>query len=141
MHAIQNFLGPNYFSWSASKVPPSDFIQKNVSGSVQVLKQIYWIFSKMHHSIWKILFVLGADEKQEGKIRKCLFFYVKIFLNNSVLYEFVYDRRCVRKLKIMLSQINKNKKANKIKILAHFWRIFGFQPNTVSVFGYFCPKL
>ena len=38
--------------------------------------------SKMHHSIWKILFVLGADEyleRLEGKIRKCLFFYVKIF--------------------------------------------------------------
>ena len=38
--------------------------------------------SKMRHSIWKILFVLGADEyleRLEGKIRKCLFFYVKIF--------------------------------------------------------------
>ena len=38
--------------------------------------------SKMHHSIWKILFVLGADEyleRLEGKIRKSLFFYVKIF--------------------------------------------------------------
>ena len=38
--------------------------------------------SKMHHSIWKILFVLGANEyleRLEGKIRKCLFFYVKIF--------------------------------------------------------------
>ena len=43
--------------------------------------------SKMHHSIWKILFVLGAYEyleRQEGKIRKCLFFYVKILWNNSV---------------------------------------------------------
>ena len=42
----------------------------------------------MHHSIWKILFVLGGYEyleRQEGKIRKCLFFYVKIFWNNSVL--------------------------------------------------------
>ena len=41
----------------------------------------------MNHSIWKILFVLGAYEyleRQEGKIRKCLFFYVKIFKNNSV---------------------------------------------------------
>ena len=39
----------------------------------------------MHHSIWKILFVLGADEyleTLEGKIGKC--FYVKIFSNNSV---------------------------------------------------------
>ena len=43
--------------------------------------------SKIHHSIWKILFVFGADEyleRLEGKIRKCLFFYVKIFSNNSV---------------------------------------------------------
>ena len=41
----------------------------------------------MHHSIWKIIFVLGAYdylERKQGKIRKCLFFYVKIFLNNSV---------------------------------------------------------
>ena len=59
---------------------------KHVSGSVQVLKTadkwINWIISKMHHSIWKILSVLGADEyleRLEGKIRKCLFFYVKIF--------------------------------------------------------------
>ena len=37
--------------------------------------------SQMHHSIWKILFVLGANEyleRLEGKIRKCLFFYSKI---------------------------------------------------------------
>jgi hypothetical protein len=37
---------------------------------------------KTHHSIWKILFVLGADEyleRLEGKIRKGLFFSVKIF--------------------------------------------------------------
>jgi hypothetical protein len=37
---------------------------------------------KKHHSIWKIIFVFGADEhleRLEGKIRKCLFFYVKIF--------------------------------------------------------------
>ena len=45
-------------------------------------KWINWIFSKMHPSIWKILFVLGAYEyleKQKGKIKKCLCFYVKIF--------------------------------------------------------------
>ena len=45
----------------------------------------------MHHSIWKILFVLGAYEyleRKEGKIRKCLFFYVRIFKNNSVGLEF-----------------------------------------------------
>ena len=44
----------------------------------------------MHH-IWKILFILGADEyleRLEGKIRKCLFFYVKIFWNNSVTLDF-----------------------------------------------------
>ena len=41
----------------------------------------------MHHSIWNFCFVLGAYEyleRQEGKIRKCLLFYVKIFLNNNV---------------------------------------------------------
>ena len=44
------------------------------------------------HIIICFLFVLGADEylkRLEGKIRKCLFFYVKIFSNNSVL-SFVY---------------------------------------------------
>ena len=48
---------------------------------------INWIISKTHHSIWNIHFVLGADEhleKLEDKIRKYLFFYVKIFWNNSV---------------------------------------------------------
>jgi hypothetical protein len=37
--------------------------------------------SKMHHRIGKILFVLSADEylaRLEGKIKMCLFFYVKI---------------------------------------------------------------
>ena len=41
----------------------------------------------MHHSIQKIIFVLGADEyleRLEGKIRKRLFFYNTIFQNNSV---------------------------------------------------------
>ena len=43
--------------------------------------------SKINNSIWNILFVLGANEyleRLEYKIRKCLFFYVKIFWNNSV---------------------------------------------------------
>ena len=43
--------------------------------------------SKTLHSIWKILFVLGADEyirRLEDKIRQCLFFYLKKFQNNSV---------------------------------------------------------
>ena len=37
--------------------------------------------SKMHHSIWKNIFVLGADEclELEGKIRKCFLCYIKIF--------------------------------------------------------------
>ena len=38
--------------------------------------------SKTHHSVCKNIFVLGADEyleKLEGKIRKRLFLYVKIF--------------------------------------------------------------
>ena len=36
--------------------------------------------SKKHHSIWKILFVLGANEyleRLEGKIRKCYSFMLK----------------------------------------------------------------
>ena len=39
---------------------------------------------------WKIIFVLGADEyieRLEGKITECLFFYGKIFENNSVPYD------------------------------------------------------
>ena len=43
---------------------------------------INWIISKMHHSIWKNIFVLWANEyleRLEGKIRKCLIFYVRIF--------------------------------------------------------------
>ena len=38
--------------------------------------------SKTHHGTWKIIFVLGADEhieRLEGKIRKCLLFFVKMF--------------------------------------------------------------
>ena len=51
--------------------------QKGLDGHARLVQP-----SKMHHSIWKIVFVLGADEyleRLEGKIRKCLFFYVKIF--------------------------------------------------------------
>ena len=47
----------------------------------------------MHHSIWKILFVLVANEyleRLEGKIRKCLFFYVKIFYNNIVILVYIF---------------------------------------------------
>ena len=38
--------------------------------------------SKKHHSIWKIIFLLGAAkylERLEHKNRKCLFFYIKLF--------------------------------------------------------------
>ena len=40
------------------------------------------ITSKMHHSVYKIIFVLGADEyleRLEGKVKKCLIFCVKIW--------------------------------------------------------------
>ena len=43
--------------------------------------------SKTHHRIWKIIFVLSAHEyleRLEGKIRKYLSCFVKIFKNNSV---------------------------------------------------------
>ena len=41
MHVIQKFLGPNYFFWSALKVPPSDFIQNMSQVPSKCLKQ--WI--------------------------------------------------------------------------------------------------
>ena len=53
------------------------FLRKGWDGCTLLMQP-----SKIHHSIWRILFVLGADEyleRLEGKIRKCLFFYVKIF--------------------------------------------------------------
>ena len=83
---IWNFFGPNDFIWSAMKVPFNDFIQ-NVSQAPSMcismwIKWINGIISKIPHRNSKILFVWGSDEyleRQEGKIRKCLFFYVKIF--------------------------------------------------------------
>ena len=66
MHVIQKIFGPDYFFWSALKVPPSDFFQNISQVLSKRLKQ--WIkvdkldFSKMHDSIWKIIFVLGANE-------------------------------------------------------------------------------
>jgi hypothetical protein len=85
MHVIQKLFGPNYFFWSVLKVPPSDL--RNVSGSVQVLKQRIKVdkldFFKNDHSIWKILFVLGAYEyleRHEGKIKSVYSFKLyKIF--------------------------------------------------------------
>ena len=59
------------------KVPFWQFFEKGWDGRALLVRPL-----KMHHSIWKILFVLSADEyleRLEGKIRKCLFFYVKIF--------------------------------------------------------------
>ena len=50
----------------------------------------------MHHSIWTILFVSGADEyleRLEGKIRKWIFFFVKyskITVWNPFIGFFVY---------------------------------------------------
>ena len=79
MHVIQKKFGPNYFVWSALKVPPSDFIQNMSQAPSKCLKQRIKV-DKTHHSIWKLLFVLGADEyleRLEGKIRECLFFYIK----------------------------------------------------------------
>ena len=73
------------------EVPFIDFIQnmsktwsKCLSGRIL---RINWIISRIPHRISEILFVLGSYEyleRLEGKIRKCLFFYVKIFQNNSV---------------------------------------------------------
>jgi hypothetical protein len=43
--------------------------------------------SRIPQRISKNIFVLGSYEylkRLEGKVRKCLFFYVKIFKNNSV---------------------------------------------------------
>ena len=78
-------FGPNHFIWSAMKVPFCDFIQ-NVPQAPSMcismlIKWINGIISKIPH------FVLGLCEyleRLEGKIRKCLFFYFKIFLDNSV---------------------------------------------------------
>ena len=43
--------------------------------------------SKSNHSIWKNIFCFGCRwiERQEAKLENCLFFYVRIFLNNSVI--------------------------------------------------------
>ena len=43
--------------------------------------------SRIPHSNWNIIFVLGADEyieRLEGKSREYSFFYIKIFENNSL---------------------------------------------------------
>ena len=53
-------------------------------------ERINWIISRIPHRISKIIFVQGLYASLamlEGKIRKCLYFYVKIFQNNSVTYK------------------------------------------------------
>ena len=64
------------------KVPFRDFIQ-NVSQALSMcIKVNKWNYLKNPSGIQKILFVLGSYEyleRPEGVIRKCLFFYVKIF--------------------------------------------------------------
>ena len=39
MHQIQKIFGPNYFFWSALKVPPSDFIQNMSQAPSKCFKQ------------------------------------------------------------------------------------------------------
>ena len=39
MHVIQKNFGPNYFFWSALKVPPSDFIKNTSQAPSKCLKQ------------------------------------------------------------------------------------------------------
>jgi hypothetical protein len=71
----KNNFGSNYFFWCALKVP-----QVTLSKTCHRLRPsaqnqwMNWIISKMHHSIWKILFASGANEyleRLEGKIWKC----------------------------------------------------------------------
>ena len=50
------------------------------------------------HKQGTAIFVLGADEyleRLQGKIRKYLFFYVKIFQNISVLYSTFKKEKCL----------------------------------------------
>jgi hypothetical protein len=64
------------------KVPFCDFIQNVPQALSMWIKVKNGIISKIPHRNSKILFVLGSYEYIErliGKIRKCLFFYVKIF--------------------------------------------------------------
>ena len=65
----KHFLTHAYFFWSALKVPPIDYPQY-VLGSLQVLKTdnksgLVVLFQKCIIAIWKILFVLGANEYQK----------------------------------------------------------------------------
>ena len=58
---------------------------------------------KIHHSNWKIIIALSGDDylkRLEDKIRKCSFFYVKIFWNNSVCWLYVQIRGKKRNLSV-----------------------------------------
>ena len=72
-------FGPKKFQISSmgKKVPFWQFFRMGWDGRALLGQP-----SRIPHRNWKIIFVLGADEyieRLEGKIRECLFFYVKIF--------------------------------------------------------------
>ena len=72
-------FGPKKFQISSTgkKVPFWQFFRMGWDGRALLGRP-----SRIPHRNWKIIFVLGADEyieRLEGKIRECLFFYVKIF--------------------------------------------------------------
>ena len=72
-------FGPKNFQISSTgkKVPFWQFFRMGWDGRALLGQP-----SRIPHRNWKIIFVLGAYEyleRQEDKIRKCLFFYVKIF--------------------------------------------------------------
>jgi hypothetical protein len=73
------WFGPKNFQISSmgKKVPFWQFFRMGWDGRALIGRP-----SRIPHRNWKIIFVLGADEyieRLEGKIRECLFFYVKIF--------------------------------------------------------------
>ena len=77
-------FGPKKFQISSTgkKVPFWQFFRIGWDGHALLGRP-----SRIPHRNWKNIFVLGANEyieRLEGKIRDCLFFYAKIFYNNSV---------------------------------------------------------
>ena len=91
VHGIWNFFGPNDFIWSAWKVPFYDFIQ-NVSQApsmcismwIKVNKWNYLINPSQESKNSFCFRFLQIFRKTGKEIRESLFFYVKIFKNNSV---------------------------------------------------------
>ena len=72
-------FGPKKFQIPCTdqKVPFWQFFRKGRDGRALIVQP-----SRIPHRISKILFALGADGflvMLEGKIRECLFFYVKMF--------------------------------------------------------------